>query len=357
MKPRRPLQVLLVDDSALARELVGAVLSRAGMQVAVAGDGEVALDKIRRERPDVIVLDLLLPNLDGLGFLQRSRGARPPPVVVCSNMGPESETAKRALQAGASAIVAKPRLGASGALERKSADALLAAVRKAAKRRGDSIVPAPLREAPPPRTSAPLPVRGQAPALIAIGASTGGTDALRTVLAEIPFDAPPIVVVQHMTERFVASFAQRLAIACGADVREAQHGELLGARSVRIAPGNRHLRVGRTGRGLHLELVDSAQVSGHRPSVDVLFGSVAEAVGRGSIGVIMTGMGSDGAEGLLSMKRAGARTIAQDRATSVVFGMPGAAIARGAVDQVLPLSRIAGALFGMPQPAGRLAAT
>ncbi len=355
MKPRRPLQVLLVDDSALARELIGAVLTGAGMRVTIAADGEAALDEIRRKRPDVVVLDLLLPRLDGLGFLRRSRGASPLPVVVCSNMEAASETAKRALEEGAVAIVAKPRVTAAGAVERRSADTLVSIVRRSGRRGGESARPAPLREAPPPRTSAPLPVRGQAPALIAIGASTGGTDALRTVLAEIPFDAPPIVVVQHMTERFVASFAQRLAIACGADVREAQHGELLESRAVRLAPGSRHVKVGRSGRGLHVELVDGPPVSGHRPSVDVLFRSVAEVVGPAAVGVLMTGMGADGAEGLLAMKRAGALTIAQDRSTSVVFGMPGAAIGRGAAEQILPLAKIAGALFGAPPQAKRVA--
>jgi two-component system chemotaxis response regulator CheB len=356
MKPRRPLQVLLVDDSALARELVGAVLARAGMHVTIAGDGEVALDKIAKRRPDVVVLDLLLPRLDGLGFLRRTRAARPLPVVICSNLGEESETAKRALEEGASAIVTKPRVNASGALERKSADALVQVVRRAAKHRGESMMPGPPREPPPPPESTPIQSRAQSTSLIAIGASTGGTDALRVVLANVPSDAPPIVIVQHMTERFIPAFAQRLAHACQADVREATHGETLVPGKVRLAPGNRHVKVGRTSRGLHLELVDSAPVSGHRPSVDVLFASIADAVGARARGVLLTGMGADGAEGLLAMKRAGASTIAQDRASSVVFGMPGSAIARGAADDVLPLQRIGDALFGEARRAGRLAA-
>jgi two-component system chemotaxis response regulator CheB len=357
MKPRRPLSVLVVDDSALARELVGTVLTRAGMRVTLALDGEAALDAIRRKRPDVVVLDLLLPRLDGLGFLRRSRGAAPVPVVVCSNMGAGSEAARDAVEEGAIAVVSKPRLSASGAVDRRSADALVTVVRKAAKRRGDSLIPAPPRES----GSLPLPAstqtQTQAPLLIAIGASTGGTDALRAVLADLPRDAPPIVIVQHMTERFIASFAQRLAVACEADVREATHGELLLPRCVRVAPGSRHARVIRSVRGLHVELVEGPPVSGHRPSVDVLFGSVAEVVGRAAVGVLMTGMGTDGADGLLAMKRAGARTIAQDRATSVVFGMPGAAIERGAADLVMPLAKIADALFGISPRVKRVATT
>jgi two-component system chemotaxis response regulator CheB len=272
-------------------------------------------------------------------------------------MGEASEAAKQALEAGAISVVSKPRVNASGVLDQKSVTTLVNVVRKAGKRRGDSLIPAVHREAPPPPEPGPIPVRSQATLLIAIGASTGGTDALRTVLANIPLDAPPIVLVQHMSERFIPSFAQRLAIACGADVREATDGELLEPRAVRLAPGNRHVRVGRSRRGLRLEIVDGPAVSGHRPSVDVLFRSVAEVVGGGAIGVLMTGMGADGADGLLAMKRAGAATIAQDRATSVVFGMPGAAIGRGAVDQVLPLDRIGDALFGRALRPGRLAAT
>lgn len=357
MSPRRPLHVLLVDDSALARELIGAVLTRAGMRVTTVADGEAALDEIRRRRLDVVVLDLLLPRLDGLGFLRRVHASPAPPVVVCSNMGEGSEAAKRALAEGAVAIVAKPRVSAAGAVDRRSADALVSVVRKSGKAGGESMRPAPLPVRPPAAALPRTPTRTQAPLLVAIGASTGGTDALRAVLAALPVDAPPIVVVQHMTERFIASFAQRLAVACDADVREATHGELLQTRSVRIAPGSRHVKIGRTGRGLHLELVDGPPVSGHRPSVDVLFGSVAEVVGSAAVGLLMTGMGTDGAEGLLAMKRAGALTIAQDRATSVVFGMPGAAIGRGAADQVLPLAKIARALFDPPPRTRRIAGT
>jgi two-component system chemotaxis response regulator CheB len=355
MKPRRPLHVLLVDDSALARELVAAVLERAGMHVTIAPDGEVALDKVARRRPDVVVLDLLLPRLDGLGFLRRTRAAKPLPVVVCSNMGEGSEAAKRAIEEGASAIVTKPRVNATGAFDRKSADALVQLVRKAAKHRGESMLPGP---APAPVPSEPTPVQNRlaSVSLIAIGASTGGTDALRVVLADVPRDAPPIVIVQHMTERFIPAFAQRLAHACRADVREATAGETLAPGKIRLAPGSRHLRVVRSGRGFHTEIVDAPPVSGHRPSVDVLFASVAESIGAKARGVLLTGMGADGADGLLAMKRAGALTIAQDRATSVVFGMPGSAIQRGAADDVLPLSRIAEALFGEARRAGRLAA-
>jgi two-component system chemotaxis response regulator CheB len=201
-----------------------------------------------------------------------------------------------------------------------------------------------------------MPARPPATTLIAIGASTGGTDALRMILADLPPDAPPVVVVQHMTERFVPAFAQRLGQACRSDVREASHGETLSHGCVRIAPGGRHVRVVRAGRGFQLELHDGPLVSGHRPSVDVLFRSVAESAGPKARGVLLTGMGVDGAEGLLAMRNAGALTIAQDRASSVVFGMPGAAIARGAAADVLPLHRIAAALFGESGPPGRLAA-
>ena len=365
---KRPIDVLVVEDSALAREVVGTVLTRAGMRVTFAADGLVALENIRSAPPDVVVLDLMLPRLDGLGLLRRTRGPNAVPIVVCSNaVADGSDAGLLALESGAAALIAKPRVTARGTLAGVAAEELVCAVRQAAESssaqaRGVRAIEARIsregsregsRERPPPRAlRRALP----APAVIAMGASTGGTEALRVVLSAMPSDAPPIVIVQHMPERFTAAFAKRLASICRIDVREATHGEALTSGCALVSPGDRHLCLVRTPRGYHVETTQAPPVNGHRPSVDVLFTSVAEAAGRDAVGVLMTGMGSDGAEGLLAMKRAGAATIAQDRATSIVFGMPSAAIALGAADDIVPLQHIPRVALGpAPHPRRALA--
>jgi two-component system chemotaxis response regulator CheB len=341
-----PLHVLAIDDSAVVRQALSLILGRAGMTVTTANDPIIAIEKMRHGRPDVIVLDIEMPRMDGLTFLHKLMAEDPLPVVVCSGLAyPGSEVAVRALEEGALDVVAKPRLGVKGFLE-ESAERIVNVVRAASEAR--------VRRRPPrtngalrPPALAPRPLRPP-PALrrttdkvVVVGASTGGTEALRTMLQAMPPDAPGIAIVQHMPEVFTAQFAKRLALACRIEVKEAQQDDRLVSGRALVAPGNRHLAVRRSGAIYVVDVIDGPPVSLHRPSVDVLFRSAARACGENAVGVVLTGMGSDGADGLSEMKRAGARTIAQDEATSVVFGMPREAIARGCVDEVLPLERIA----------------
>ena len=346
---RRPVRVLVVDDSAVVRQALGAILSRAGMAVTVASDPIIAADKMRKERPDALVLDLEMPRMDGLTFLRKVMAGDPLPVVVCSGLaGQGTDAALQALEEGAVEIIAKPRLGVKGFLE-ESAARMVDAVRAATHAR------VRLRALPPDKrhtADAVLPAR-RVPALgettakvIAIGASTGGTEALREILQSLPPDAPGLAIVQHMPEAFTAAFARRLSATCRVEVREARAGDRLSSGRALVAPGNHHLAVRRTGAHYRVEVLEGPPVSRHRPSVDVLFRSVAQAAGPNAVGVILTGMGDDGAAGLLEMKAAGAHTVAQDEGTSVVFGMPREAIARGGVDEVLPLGRIASAILG-----------
>jgi two-component system chemotaxis response regulator CheB len=341
---------MVVDDSAVAREVMSRVLARE-FTVTTASDPIIAMDKIGHARPDVILLDLEMPRMHGLTFLRLIRQESNIPVVVCSSLaGRGTDMALRALEQGAVDVVAKPSVGVREFL--LDAEILLVeTIRGAAQSRGREtriagktltfpVVPM-LPPAPPPERQRIAPVaRPAVDSLIALGASTGGTEALRLILERLPPDAPPVVVVQHMPEHFTAAFARRLDECCQISVKEAAQGDDLRPGRVLIAPGNRHLVVRRQGRHHFVELSDGPLVSRHRPSVDVLFRSVAAAAGPNAVGALLTGMGDDGAEGLLEMKRAGARTIAQDEATSVVFGMPKEAIARKAADQVAPLGRI-----------------
>ncbi|MGH7888340.1 MAG: protein-glutamate methylesterase/protein-glutamine glutaminase [Candidatus Binatia bacterium] len=341
------LHVLVVDDSAVVREVMTAVLSQEpGFSVAVAADPFIAMNKMKQRRPDVIVLDLEMPRMDGLTFLQKIVREDPIPVVICSALtGQETSIGLQALDEGAVEVVTKPRLGVKEFLY-ESAVTLIDAVRAADRSR--SKFQRSINPSPPPRLSADAVLAHQPGAnltittdkVIAIGASTGGTEALRTVLEAMPPDAPGLVIVQHMPEGFTAAFAQRLRQSCRIDVKEAATGDRVVSGRALIAPGNRHTLVRRSGAVYMIEVVDGPLVSRHRPSVDVLFRSVAQAVGPNAIGVIMTGMGSDGAEGLREMKQAGASTIAQDEASCVVFGMPKEAIERGAVDKVAALAQI-----------------
>jgi two-component system chemotaxis response regulator CheB len=369
--PQTPIEVLIVDDSAVVRQLMSALLGRlGGMHVTTASDPLVAMAKMRRHRPHVIVLDLEMPRMDGLTFLKQIMAADPIPVVVCSGFAePGTMLAVRALAAGAVDIVPKPRLSAGGSAEDNG---LLDVVRAAAQAKvGPPRVPRSTtlhgwtppqaRKRPAdsarPRVGDTASHRVSSDAIVAIGASTGGTEALKEILRAMPYDGPGIVIVQHMPVGFTAAFAEHLADVCKMEVREAEHGDRIFRGRALLARGDRHLKVRRRNLELIVELDDAPPVCRHRPSVDVLFRSVAEAVGPHALGVILTGMGADGADGMVAMKRAGAATIAQDESTSVVFGMPKEAIDRGVVDVVLPLPRIAaGILQRVPSLTGSKAA-
>lgn len=340
----RALRVLAVDDSALMRQALGAVLTgMRGFEITTAADPLIAMDKMKRERPDVILLDLEMPRMHGITFLRKLMSEDPIPVVVCSALtGEGTEAALRALEEGAVEIVTKPRIGLRDFLQDSAvmlADAVRAAARvrpqgprSARPRRGPAVVvPDPRRRTVPSETTDKV---------MALGASTGGTEALRLILAAMPPDCPGIMAVQHMPEGFTRAFAERLNGLCGIEVKEASDGDRIREGRALIAPGNRHLSVRRSGGHYVARVTHGPLVSRHRPSVDVLFESVAREVGSDAVGVIMTGMGRDGARGLLEMRRTGASTIAQDEATSVVFGMPKEAIALGAADEAVPLEGI-----------------
>ena len=342
---REKLHVLVVDDSATVRQVMQAILQTdRRITVSVASDPLIADVKMQKERPDVVITDLEMPRMDGLTFLRKIMAESPLPVVVCSGYAAKgTDLALRALEEGAVEIITKPKLGVRDFLH-ESAVLLLDAVWSAAEARvlGRPAVPAPARLT----ADAVLPLRPKARdwnpthGLIAVGASTGGTEALRVLLTAMPPDCPPIVVVQHMPENFTKAFANRLNQDCSIEVSEAADDVPLRRGMALIAAGNYHLVVNNSGSNLVVNIMDGPLVSRHRPSVDVLFRSVAVSAGRNAVGVIMTGMGDDGAQGLLEMKETGAITIAQDEASCVVFGMPREAIARGAVDLVLPLTQI-----------------
>jgi len=342
------VRVLVVDDSATVREVVSRVLStEARFAVEVAADPIIAMRKMARNRPDVVLLDLSMPRMDGLSFLRQLMRDDPLPVVVCSALvDRNADVVLRALAEGAVDVVTKPRLGVRGFFEDSVTmlvDTLLAA---ACASLGSCRAAAPaLRAIEPPRPPSPARASAGATSVIALAASTGGTEALSVVLEAMPADAPGIVVVQHMPGAFTGPFARRLDRSCRLSVEEARDGMRVAPGRALIAQGNRHLVVAGDAEGLLVRVTGGELVARHRPSADVLFHSVAEAAGASGVGVIMTGMGCDGAEGLLAMKERGAWTIAQDEATCVVFGMPREAIARRAAREVVPLDRIGPALL------------
>ena len=342
------INVLVVDDSAVVRTAMTQILGRVGMYVQTAPDPIIALQKMQALRPDVILLDIEMPRMDGLTFLNRVMTTQPVPVVVCSGLaGPGTEVALHALEEGAVEIVTKPRLGLKGFLE-DSATRIVQAVRAAAQAKLRPRVKVPV--VPKLGADAVVPpkkitIRETTHKVVVVGASTGGTEALREFLQAMPPDAPGIAIVQHMPEVFTAQFAKRLDEICRIEVKEAESNDRLVSGRALIAPGNHHLAVRRSGALYFVDVLDGPPVKLHRPSVEVLFRSAAQAAGRNAVGVIMTGMGDDGADGMLELKQAGAHTIAQDEATSVVFGMPKEAIERGGVDEVLPLPRIASAVL------------
>lgn len=345
-KPDKEIHVLVVDDSAVVRQVMQAVLSAdPSIRVSVAADPIIAFAKIEKEVPDVVITDLVMPRMDGLTFLRKIMAERPIPVVVCSEVAHRrTEDAISALELGAVEVITKPKLGVRDFLH-ESAVMLIDVVRSAALAK---LAPVPLPPAAPRNSADVVLTLGATPRhthtddrIIAIGASTGGTEALREFLQAMPSACPGIVIVQHMPEIFTRAFADRLNEECTIEVKEAADGDrVLNGRAL-IAPGNHHLLLQRSGADCVARVTDGPLVSRHRPSVDVLFRSVAKSVGANAVGVIMTGMGDDGAQGLLEMRNCGAQTIAQDESSCVVFGMPKEAIARGAVMAVVPLRRIA----------------
>jgi two-component system chemotaxis response regulator CheB len=335
-------RVLIIDDSALVRRLLTEIVNREPDMEAIgaAPDPLVAREMIRALNPDVLTLDIEMPKMDGLDFLERLMRLRPTPVVMVSTLTERgAEITLRALELGAVDFVAKPKLGIAAGLGALGDD-VCEKIRVAARARMHRHV----RAAPPPVAGKAAPARFSRMStekLIVIGASTGGTEAIREVLQQLPPDSPAVLITQHMPSGFTRSFAARLDGLCRITVSEAVDGERVLPGHAYIAPGDRHLRLARSGANYMVMLDDAPPVNRHRPSVDVLFRSVAALAGPNALGVMLTGMGSDGAKAMLEMKAAGSFNIAQDEATCIVFGMPKEAIACGAVDEVLPLQRIA----------------
>ncbi|MFO7305959.1 MAG: chemotaxis response regulator protein-glutamate methylesterase [Gammaproteobacteria bacterium] len=363
------IRVLIVDDSALVRKLLTEMLSRDReiQVVGTAADPYVAREKIKQLNPDVITLDVEMPRMDGLTFLENLMRLRPMPVVMVSSLTQRgADVTLRALELGAVDFVAKPRVDIAGTLT-DYADELIAKVKAAASARVSSrvVLPRPsLSQVDPARSAdAVLPpvarprVFHTTEHIIAIGASTGGTEAIRELLMALPANAPAVVISQHIPAAFSRAFAERINQCVAMSVCEAADGQYILPGHAYIAPGDRHLLVERDGARYRCRLSDGPRVNRHRPSVDVMFRSVAQNVGPNAIGVLLTGMGDDGARGLLEMMKAGAHTIAQDEATSVVWGMPGSAVRLGAAQQVLPLHRIPEELMhrARERSAGRVA--
>lgn len=349
----RKIRVLIVDDSAVVRQALRTILSSDhDIEVmATASDPFIAAEKIRCEVPDVITLDIKMPRMDGITFLRKLMAQHPLPVVICSAFTDTgSELALQALEYGAVAIISKPRIATRQFLEESKiriCDAVKGAAQAKVKRLKEFYPPiTPKLSADAilerPRTGNAVKATDK---VVVVGASTGGTEALSFFLKAMPVDAPGIVIVQHMPEKFTGTFAKRLDSICAIAVKEAEHGDPVLAGRALIARGNRHLLLKRRGSSYFVEIEDGPLVSRHRPSVDVLFRSAARYAGTNAMGVIMTGMGDDGAAGMLELRESGAGTIAQDEESCVVFGMPRKAIELNAVELVLPLCDIPAAIL------------
>ena len=343
------IRVFIVDDSAVVRQTMAALLQgEAGIELAGSAPNPIiAAPLIRKQRPDVLLLDIEMPGMDGITFLRQQMAEAPIPTVICSSLSTEgSRIALDALAAGAVAIVAKPRLGLRQFLE-DSRRELVSTLRTAAASR-------PRLARPPASLAASGPVKrpGALPGLhalsvnkpVVIGSSTGGTQAIEQILRSLPADAPGIAIVQHMPERFTAMYAQRLDGLCAMQVKEARDGDRLERGVVLIAPGGKHMKLRKAGGQYFAVVLDGPPVNRHKPSVDVLFRSLAEHTNGDALAIMLTGMGDDGARGMQQLHDLGVRTLAQDEASCVVFGMPMEAIKRGAVDEVLPLDAMAEAV-------------
>ena len=344
----RQIKVFVVDDSAVVRQVVSGVLGAdpAIEVIGTAMDPIFALEKMARRWPDVIVLDIEMPRMDGITFLKKLMIEHPTPVVICSSLTEKgAATTMEALAAGAIGVVAKPGIGVRRFLMEDAASELVHAVRAAAGARlqriqANTAPPAAKLSADAILARSERAMSQTTERLAALGTSTGGTQALEAVLTQLPRTAPGIVIVQHMPEKFTASFAARLDSLCQIEVREARNNDRVMPGLALIAPGGRHMVLKRSGAQYHVEVLDGPLVNRHRPSVDVLFRSVAKSAGKNALGVIMTGMGDDGARGLKEMQDAGAHTLAQDEASCVVYGMPKEAVKLGAADRSLALSAI-----------------
>jgi two-component system, chemotaxis family, protein-glutamate methylesterase/glutaminase len=341
------IKVLIVDDSAVVRQVLTQILCT-DPQIEVIGaaaDPYLAANKIRDEIPDVITLDIEMPKMDGLTFLRKIMSQHPVPIVIISSLTTKgAETTLRALEYGAVEIITKDNINTKEFFE-ESRERICRIIKESAgiklKRRGFVL---PTEKLSTDAVIKKAPVRSMIQTtekVIAIGASTGGTEALKLFLEALPPDCPGIVIVQHMPEVFTKSFANRLNQICKVTVKEAENGDSVIRGRALIAPGNKHMLLKRSGARYYVEIQEGPLVNRHRPSVDVLFRSTAQYAGKNSIGIIMTGMGDDGARGLLEMKQSGARTIAQDEKSCIVFGMPKEAIKLEAVDHILPLEKIA----------------
>ena len=365
-------KVLVVDDSALVRTMLASFINaQPDLEcVGAASDPYVAREMIRNLNPDVLTLDIEMPRMDGIDFLEKLMRLRPMPVVMVSTLTERgADITLRALELGAIDFVAKPKIGVSQGLQEAAAE-IIEKVRVASRARiGRRLMPAAgtapaaaargaaagmgVAPATPPAARAPVSaVRHGTEKLVAIGASTGGTEAIRAILTRLPADVPAIVITQHMPPGFTRSFAERLDAQCRIRVKEAEHGERLVPGHAYIAPGGRHLRVDRSGANYVAVIDDSAPVNRHKPSVDVLFASVASRVGPNAIGVMLTGMGRDGADAMRTMRDAGAFNLAQDEASCVVYGMPREAVAAGAVHESVVLDGIAARLVEQLRSAG-----
>ena len=346
------IRVLTVDDSALMRQVLATLLAK-DPDIEVVGsapDPYIAREKIKALNPDVLTLDVEMPKMDGITFLEKLMRGHPMPVVMVSSLTETGcETTLRALELGAVDFITKPKIDLREGMEDIAQD-LIAKVRAAAvanlKREALNV-----RRETNPRPPSPFPLRSGSAmikttdTIIAIGSSTGGTEAVKQVLEMLPPHTPPILITQHMPERFTKSWADRMNSLCRISVKEAQDGDSVLPGHALIAPGNFHMTLVRSGARYTVRINQEPPVNRHRPSVDVMFASVAQYAGANAVGVILTGMGGDGAKEMLTMKRAGAFTLAQDEASCVVFGMPKEAIKAGAVDKVLPLHEIAGAIL------------
>ena len=347
--PSKRIKVMVVDDSAVVRQVVTALLMEDPEieVIAAVADPILAIARMNVQWPDVLVLDIEMPRMDGITFLKKIMAEHPTPVVICSTLVESgARTSIEALSAGAVAIITKPKIGLKQFLIDASDD-LVSAVKAAAKANVKRLQTASLPVLEKHTADVIMPATDKHGAMIqttervvALGTSTGGTQALEVVLRGLPRVTPGIVIVQHMPEKFTAEFAKRLNGLCQIEVKEAQNNDRVVPGRALIAPGGKHMLLRRTGAQYYVEVMDGPLVNRHRPSVDVLFRSVAKCAGANALGVIMTGMGDDGAAGLLEMRTAGARTVGQDEESCVVYGMPKEAVKRGAVEKTVPLSAI-----------------